>query len=165
MTEKATFAAGCFWGVESAFMEVEGVLSTSVGFMGGHTSDPSYKDVCYTETGHAEVCQVEYDPSKVDYDRLLEVFWHIHDPTQLNRQGPDVGSQYRSAIFAHSEEQLAAAKASKDALQGSGKHARPVVTQIVMFDEYFLAEEYHQQYNQKNGLPSCHLPPPPASKA
>ena len=162
MTKLATFAAGCFWGVESAFMQVEGVIKTSVGFMGGHSDNPSYKDVCYTETGHAEVCQVEYDPEVVSYERLLEVFWHIHDPTQLNRQGPDVGTQYRSAIFAHDKEQLAKALSSKEALAASGRFGKPIVTQIVMEDEYYLAEDYHQQYHLKNGLPSCHLPPPPA---
>ncbi|HOP80935.1 MAG TPA: peptide-methionine (S)-S-oxide reductase MsrA [Armatimonadota bacterium] len=154
--EKATFAAGCFWGVEAAFRNVSGVKSTSVGFMGGTTKNPSYKEVCTDKTGHAEVVMVEYDSAEVSYEQLLEVFWNIHDPTQVNRQGVDVGSQYRSAIFYHTPEQKAAAEASKEQLQSSGKFKAPIATEIVSATDYYLAEEYHQQYLEKKGLPSCH---------
>jgi len=154
--EKATFAAGCFWGVEAAFRNVSGVKSTSVGFMGGTTKNPSYKEVCKDKTGHAEVVMVEYDSAEVSYEQLLEVFWNIHDPTQVNRQGVDVGSQYRSAIFYHTPEQKAAAEASKEQLQSSGKFKAPIATEIVSATDYYLAEEYHQQYLEKKGLPSCH---------
>jgi len=154
--EKATFAAGCFWGVEAAFRNVSGVKSTSVGFMGGTTKNPSYKEVCKDKTGHAEVVMVEYDSAEVSYEQLLEVFWNIHDPTQVNRQGVDVGSQYLSAIFYHTPEQKAAAEASKEQLQSSGKFKAPIATEIVSATDYYLAEEYHQQYLEKKGLPSCH---------
>lgn len=155
--EKATFAAGCFWGVEAAFRQVEGVTSTSVGFMGGTLDNPSYRDVCTDKTGHAEVVMVEFDPDKVSYEELLNVFWENHDPTQLNRQGPDFGSQYRSAIFFHSPEQQAAAISSKERLEASGKFKRTLVTEIVPATNYWLAEDYHQQYLEKRGLSACHF--------
>jgi peptide-methionine (S)-S-oxide reductase len=154
---KATFGAGCFWGVQAEFDKVEGVLSTQVGYMGGSLSEPTYRDVCGHKTGHAEVLEVTYDPSKVSFDKLLEVFWSIHDPTTLNRQGPDVGDQYRSAIFYHSDEQRAAAEASKAAQDRSGRFKRPVVTQIVPAQTFWRAEEYHQKYLQKHGRASCHI--------
>ncbi len=147
--EKATFAAGCFWGVEEAFRVVEGVTSTQVGYAGGSLEDPTYKDVCTGETGHAEAVQVEYDPSKVSYDGLLAVFWDIHDPTTLNRQGPDVGAQYRSAIFFHDADQEAAARTSKEKLHGSGRFGRQVVTEITPASTFYRAEEDHQQYLEK----------------
>ena len=154
-TEKATFAAGCFWGVEAAFRQVEGVKSTAVGYIGGTLENPTYRDVCTDRTGHAEAVEVTYDPSKVSYDDLLNVFWQLHDPTTLNRQGPDVGTQYRSAIFFHNAEQEAAAKASKGALQKSGTYKKPIVTEIVPASEFWPAEEYHQQYLEKRGLAHC----------
>jgi peptide-methionine (S)-S-oxide reductase len=154
---KATFAAGCFWGVEATFRQLPGVISTRVGYTGGNTANPSYKDVCTDRTGHAEAVEVEYDPAKISYDRLLEVFWENHDPTQLNRQGPDWGTQYRSAIFFHTSEQEAAAKASKEQLAKSGRFSKPVVTQIVPAVTFFEAEDYHQQYLEKKGLASCHI--------
>ena len=157
MPEKATFAAGCFWGVEAAFRQVEGVLGTTVGYTGGHTKSPTYEDVCTDKTGHAEVVQVEFDPARVTYARLLDVFWNEHDPTQWNRQGPDVGSQYRSAIFFHTPEQQAAALASKDALEKSGRFRRPIVTEVVPAVEFYRAEDYHQQYLEKRGLASCKI--------
>ena len=147
--EKATFGAGCFWGVEEAFRQVTGVKSTAVGYMGGSLRNPSYEDVCTGETGHAEVLQVEYDPSELSYDQLLDVFWNIHDPTQLNRQGADVGGQYRSAVFFHTPEQEAAAKASKEELQNSGRFIRKIVTEITPASEFWRAEDYHQQYVAK----------------
>jgi peptide-methionine (S)-S-oxide reductase len=153
--KKATFGAGCFWGVEVAFRRVKGVLSTSVGYMGGTVENPTYEDVCTDRTGHAEVVAVEYDPAQVSYKELLEVFWQIHDPRQLNRQGPDVGSQYRSVIFHHDAEQEAAARASKDALQESRTGAGEVVTEIVPASTFYRAEEYHQQYLEKRGRRSC----------
>lgn len=155
--EKATFGAGCFWGVEAAFRRVEGVLSTSVGYMGGTLKNPSYKDVCTDKTGHAEVVQVEYDPSKLSYDELLKVFWENHDPTTLNRQGPDVGTQYRSVVFFHNPQQESQAKASKEKLQRAGVYKRPMVTEITPATEFWRAEEYHQQYLEKRGLASCHI--------
>jgi peptide-methionine (S)-S-oxide reductase len=142
--EKATFGAGCFWGVEAAFRQIPGVKATAVGYMGGKTKNPTYQDVCTDETGHAEVVEVQYDPSQVGYDVLLNTFWENHNPTTLNRQGPDVGSQYRSAIFFHSPEQEAAAKVSKEKLQASGKFSKPVVTEISPAKEFYRAEEYHQ---------------------
>ncbi len=153
--QKATFAAGCFWGVEAAFRPVKGVLSTSVGYMGGTFKNPTYEDVCTDQTGHAEAVQVEYDPSQVSYDELLELFWKIHDPTTLNRQGPDVGTQYRSGVFFHNPEQEAAAQASKEKLQRSGAYQRPIVTEITPASEFYRAEEYHQQYLEKRGLGHC----------
>jgi len=155
--EKATFGAGCFWHVEAAFQDVRGVTSTAVGYSGGHSKDPSYRDVCTGQTGHAEVVQVEYDPSVISYEDILETFWKIHDPTTLNRQGPDVGSQYRSAIFFHSPQQEAVARASKDKLQQSGRFARPVVTEITPASQFYRAEEYHQRYFEKTGHRSCGL--------
>lgn len=155
--QKATFGAGCFWGVEVAFRKVMGVRETAVGYAGGKTDNPTYKQVCSDGTGHAEVVQVTFDPAQVSYQTLLEVFWGIHDPTQLNRQGPDWGSQYRSVIFFHSPEQEAAARASKERLEKSGKLARPVVTQIVPAQTFWRAEEYHQQYLEKRGVASCHI--------
>jgi peptide-methionine (S)-S-oxide reductase len=153
--EKATFGAGCFWGVEAAFRQVKGVLSTAVGYSGGHLENPTYKAVCSGRTGHAEVVQVEYDPAQVSYNDILKVFWENHDPTTLNRQGPDVGAQYRSAIFFHSPEQEAAAKASKEQMQSRYKNR--IVTEIEPASEFYRAEEYHQQYLEKRGLAHCSI--------
>ncbi len=155
--ELATFGAGCFWGVEVAFRQVPGVKDAIVGYLGGTLANPTYKDVCTGKTGHAEVVQVQYDPSQVTYDRLLEVFWENHDPTTLNRQGPDVGTQYRSAIFFHTPEQERAAKESKARLEASGKLRRPVVTEITPASTFYPAEDYHQRYLEKRGLASCHI--------
>jgi peptide-methionine (S)-S-oxide reductase len=155
--ELATFGAGCFWGVEVAFRQVSGVKDALVGYLGGTLPNPTYKDVCTGRTGHAEVVQVEYDPDEVTYDRLLEVFWENHDPTTLNRQGPDVGTQYRSAIFYHTPEQKAAAEASKSRLEGSGKFRKPIVTEITPASTFYPAEDYHQRYLEKRGLASCHI--------
>lgn len=149
--ELATFGAGCFWGVEAAFRKVKGVTSTSVGYMGGHFPNPSYLDVLSRITGHAEVAQVEYDPSQVSYEELLDVFWNIHDPTSLNRQGPDRGEQYRSVIFFHNSQQEEVAKRSKQKLQISGRFDKDIVTQIQPAKEYYLATEEHQQYFEKKG--------------
>jgi peptide-methionine (S)-S-oxide reductase len=154
--EKATFAAGCFWGVEAAFRAIPGVSSATVGYTGGNLPYPTYFDVCTGATGHAEAVQVEFDPAQVSYEQLLNVFWGNHDPTTPNRQGPDVGTQYRSAIFFHSAEQEAAAKASKEALEKSGKLTRPVVTQILPAGKFYRAEEYHQRYLEKRGKAICH---------
>jgi peptide-methionine (S)-S-oxide reductase len=148
--EKATFGAGCFWGVEEAFRKVEGVVDVAVGYAGGHTENPTYGDVCSGTTGHAEVAEVEYDPSKISYEKLLEVFWENHDPTTPNRQRPDVGTQYRSAIFFHNPEQEAAARASKEEAQTRFKD--PIVTEITSASEFYRAEEYHQRYFEKNKL-------------
>jgi len=153
----ATFAAGCFWGVESAFRQLPGVTNTEVGYSGGATASPTYEDVCTDRTGHAEVVQVQYDPQTVTYDQLLDAFWNCHNPTTLNRQGPDVGSQYRSAIFYHTPEQQAAAQASKQRLDASGRFGRPIVTEITPAGPFYRAEEYHQQYLEKRGLGSCHI--------
>ena len=155
--EKATFAAGCFWGVEATFRRLPGVTATRVGYTGGHSSNPTYKDVCTNSTGHAEAVEVTFDPAKISYDQLLDVFWENHDPTQLNRQGPDWGTQYRSAIFFHSPEQEAAAKASKQKLEQAHRFSKPVVTQIVPAETFFEAEDYHQQYLEKRGLATCHI--------
>ena len=149
--ELATFGAGCFWGVEAAFRKVKGVTSTSVGYMGGHFPNPSYLDVLSRITGHAEVAQVEYDPSKVSYQELLDLFWNIHDPTSLNRQGPDRGEQYRSVIFFHNPQQEEEAKRSKEKLQMSGRFDKDIVTEIKPAKEYYLATEEHQQYFEKKG--------------
>jgi peptide-methionine (S)-S-oxide reductase len=154
---KAIFAAGCFWGVEATFRQISGVLSTRVGYTGGHTANPTYKDICTDGTGHAEAVEVEYDPARVSYDQLLDVFWENHDPTQLNRQGPDWGTQYRSAIFFTSPEQEQAAKASKQKREKSGAYRKPLVTQIVPEAPFYEAEDYHQQYLEKRGLASCHI--------
>jgi peptide-methionine (S)-S-oxide reductase len=149
-TEKAAFAAGCFWGVEHAFRKLEGVVSTMVGYTGGHLKNPTYHDVCQGNTGHAEAVLVEYDPDRISYEKLLEVFWEMHDPTSLNRQGPDVGHQYRSAIFYHTPEQEAAATTSKKALEESGRYCRPIVTEIRPASQFYKAEEYHQCYYEKH---------------
>jgi len=151
----ATFAAGCFWGVEAEFAKVDGVVDTAVGYCGGSTVDPTYEDVCSHTTGHAEVVQVDFDPEQVSYERLLEVFWQCHDPTTLNRQGPDVGTQYRSAIFFHDAEQKAAAVKSKQTLDDSGQYSKPIVTEIVPAATFYRAEEYHQRYFEKNGGGAC----------
>ena len=151
--EKATFGAGCFWGVEAAFRRSKGVTSTAVGYSGGHLPNATYKDVCSGKTGHAEVVQVEYDPSQVSYDDLLKVFWEEHDPTTLNRQGPDIGAQYRSAIFFHSPEQEATAKTSRD--QAQAHFPRSIVTEISEATPFWRAEEYHQRYLAKRGQTHC----------
>ena len=155
MLEKATLGAGCFWGVEATFRRLAGVKETQVGYMGGKLKNPTYKDVCTDSTGHAEVLEVTYDPEVISYRDILEVFWDNHNPTTLNRQGPDVGTQYRSAIFYHSPEQEAEAKASRDAAQA--RFPRPIVTEIVPATDFWRAEEYHQQYLEKRGLSQCHF--------
>ena len=152
---RATFGAGCFWGIEAEFRRVRGVIDTAVGYSGGHLPNPSYADVCNDSTGHAEVVQVTYDSDKVSYDQLLEVFWNSHDPTQLDRQGPDIGSQYRSVIFYHDDEQKAEAEESKARFASLGLLRRPIVTQIVPAMPFYRAEEYHQQYLRKQGVESC----------
>jgi peptide-methionine (S)-S-oxide reductase len=157
MTEIATFGAGCFWGIEAAFQRIPGVIEAVSGYSGGHTENPTYKEVCTDETGHAVVVQVTYDPSKVSYELLLDAFWAMHDPTQKNRQGPDSGSQYRTAIFFHTPEQEAAAKKSKAALDASGKLKRPIATEITAAGTFYRAEEYHQKYLEKRGATSCHF--------
>ena len=157
MAEFATFGAGCFWGVEAAFQQVPGVLETAVGYSGGHTENPTYRDVCADETGHAEVVQVTFDPAKVTFAQLLDVFWKLHDPTQVNRQGPDVGTQYRTAIFFHSPEQEEIAKKSRAALEAGGKLRRAIATEITPAGTFYRAEEYHQKYLQKRGAASCHF--------
>jgi peptide-methionine (S)-S-oxide reductase len=149
--EKATFAAGCFWGVEDIFMNLPGVISTRVGYVGGHTENPTYKDVCTDSTGHAEAVEVEFDPEQVSYETLLEKFWAIHDPTTLNRQGPNVGSQYRSAVFFHTPQQGATAQLVKDRLAATKDYPGPIVTEIVEAEPFYEAEEHHQKYNQKHG--------------
>jgi peptide-methionine (S)-S-oxide reductase len=153
----ATFAAGCFWGVEAAFRQVPGVTATRVGYTGGTTTNPTYKQVCTDRTGHAEAVEVSYDPARVSYDDLLRVFWETHDPTQRNRQGPDIGTQYRSAIFYHDPEQESAARASKERLERSGVHKQPIVTEIVPAQTFYPAEDYHQQYLEKRGLATCRI--------
>jgi peptide-methionine (S)-S-oxide reductase len=157
MEKKATFGAGCFWGVEAAYRQIPGVLSTRVGYLGGTMENPTYKDVCSGRTGHAEVVEVAYDPEKLTYDDLLTVFWDNHNPTTLNRQGPDIGTQYRSAIFYHDDEQKEAAIASKEERDSSGKYQRPIVTEITPASPFYEAEDYHQQYLEKRGLSSCHI--------
>lgn len=156
--EKATFGAGCFWGVEAAFRRVDGVQATAVGYLGGDMKEPSYQDVCSGQSGHAEVVEVTYDPSKVDYNALLDVFWSCHNPTTLNRQGPDVGTQYRSAIFFHGPEQKASAEASIEALTRAGAFPNPIITEITATSPFYRAEEYHQQYLEKRGQATCHIP-------
>ena len=156
-TEIATFGAGCFWGVEAAFSRVPGVTEAVSGYSGGRTENPSYKDVCTDETGHAEVVQVTYDSAKVSFEKLLEVFWTMHDPTQVNRQGPDFGSQYRTAIFFHTPEQEATAKKVKAELNASGKFKKPIATEITKAGPFYRAEEYHQKYLEKRGATSCHF--------
>jgi peptide-methionine (S)-S-oxide reductase len=157
--ETATFAAGCFWGVEAAFREVPGVVDTEVGYTGGTTDRPTYKDVCSGRTGHAEAVRVAFDPARVSYDALLEVFWRVHDPTQVDRQGPDIGTQYRSAIFVHSPQQESAAIASRDAVARSRTGGRPIATQMVPAVPFWRAEEYHQRYFEKLGRVGCGLRP------
>ena len=149
--EKATFGAGCFWGIEHAFRKVEGVQEAPVGYAGGTTEDPTYEQVCSGKSGHTEVVQVEYDPDKVTYEKLLEVFWGLHDPTTLNRQGPDIGTQYRSAIYYHSPEQEAAAKKAISALEENGRFRNPVVTELAPIDNFYMGEDYHQRYFEKQG--------------
>lgn len=155
--ETATFGAGCFWGVEVTFRQVPGVVDATVGYSGGTLVNPSYEAVCTGRTGHAETVQVTYDPTRVSYDTLLDVFWKNHNPTTLNRQGPDVGTQYRSAIFVHSEAQRAAAEASKARLERSGRFPRPIVTEISPASSFYRAEEYHQRYLERRGLAQCHV--------
>ncbi len=155
--ETATFAEGCFWGVEVTFRNVPGVKDAAVGYMGGTMDNPTYRDVCTDRTGHAEVVQVVFDPAEVSYARLLDVFWGSHDPTQLNRQGPDVGGQYRTAIFYHTPEQKTEAEASKQREDASGRFRRPIVTEIAPAGSFWRGEEYHQQYLTKRGLASCHI--------
>lgn len=155
--ERTTFAAGCFWGVEAAFRAIPGFASTRVGYTGGALKNPTYKDVCTDRTGHAEAVEVTYDPACVSYDELPKIFWENHDPTTLNRQGPDVGAQYRSAIFYHSPGQEASARASKERLKNSGDYARPIVTEIIPAEEFWEAEDYHQQYLEKRGMAHCHI--------
>lgn len=156
-TEKATFAAGCFWGVESAFRQVAGVIHTQVGYTGGRKADPTYREVCTDTTGHAEALEITFDPAKVAYRTLVELFFKMHDPTQVNRQGPDVGTQYRSAVFYHSPEQKTAAETIKATLNQSGKYKKPIATQILPAEPFYRAEEYHQRYFEKNGGPACHI--------
>lgn len=159
--EKATFAAGCFWGVESTFRAVPGVLDVAVGYTGGRTENPSYEEVCTGRTGHAEAVEVIYDPARVSYDTLLGIFFENHDPTTPNRQGPDVGEQYRSAIFVHAPEQEREARAKVEELEAAKRFRRPIVTQIVAAAPFWLAEEYHQRYFEKKGIaPTCHMPAP-----
>ncbi len=153
----ATFGAGCFWGVEARFAQVPGVLETAVGYEGGRTENPSYRDVCTDATGHAEVVQVEFDPARVSYEQLLTLFFELHDPTQLNRQGPDWGTQYRSVVFFHSAEQEAAALAVVERLTAEKGFPKPIVTQVVPAQTFWRAEEYHQKYLQKRGATSCHI--------
>jgi len=155
--EEATFAAGCFWGVEEAFRHMEGVVDTEVGYTGGDFENPTYEDVCSGKTGHVEAVRVLFNPSKVSYEELLTVFWDCHNPTTPNRQGPDVGTQYRSAIFCHTPEQKEAAEESKRRLDQSGRYAAPIITRIVPASEFWRAEEYHQHYLEKSGIPTCHL--------
>ncbi len=154
-TEMATFGAGCFWGVEAAFRKVSGVVDAAVGYSGGTLDNPTYRDVCTGQTGHAEVVEVSFDPSQVSYDQLLDLFWRLHDPTTLNRQGPDVGSQYRSAIFIHTPEQEAAAIASRETIGSSGRFRGKVVTEVTPASTFYRAEEYHQRYLEKGGQSSC----------
>lgn len=156
MSEQATFAAGCFWGVEAAFRNTPGVLETTVGYCGGHAHNPTYEDVCSGHTAHAEAVQVRFDPAQVSYAQLLQVFWDNHDPTQMNRQGPDIGTQYRTAIFYHDPQQAAAARVSKAEEDKSGRHAKPIATEIVPATTFYRAEEYHQQYLEKRGMATCH---------
>ena len=155
MEKRATFGAGCFWGVEAAFRQLEGVTATAVGYEGGHLDNPTYEEVCRKGAGHAEAVEVTYDPDRISYDDLLDVFWHKHDPTQLNRQGWDVGDQYRSVVFAHDEEQRVAAERSKAAQDASGRHRGPIVTAIEPAQTFYRAEDYHQRYLEKQGRASC----------
>ena len=156
-TEKATFGAGCFWGVEATFRRVKGVIDTAVGYAGGTLENPTYRDVCSKQTGHAEVVEVIYDPDQVSYGEMLEVFWNNHNPTTLNRQGPDVGSQYRSAIFFHTPDQQTVAQASLERLDRSDRFRHPIVTEITPASTFYRAEDYHQKYLEKRGLAQCHI--------
>lgn len=153
--ELATFAAGCFWGVESEFRNLSGVVATAVGYTGGKTSNPTYEQVCSHGTGHAEAVLIEFDPKKISYEQLLDAFFEMHDPTTLNRQGPDIGSQYRSAIFYHNPKQETAARSKIQKLEKAGKFKRPIVTQVAPATTFWLAEDYHQQYNEKRGIAGC----------
>ena len=155
--EKATFGAGCFWGVELTFAQMPGVIETAVGYEGGKLDNPSYQDVCTDGTGHAEVVEVTFDPAKITYEQLLDQFFSLHDPTQLNRQGPDWGTQYRSAVFYHSPEQKAAAEAVIARLTAEHRFTKPIVTQVVPAETFWRAEEYHQKYLEKRGVASCHI--------
>ena len=155
--QKATFAAGCFWGVESAFRTIDGVIDTQVGYIGGENDDPTYEQVCSGRTGHAEALEITFDPEKVSYQQLVELFWRVHNPTQVNRQGPDRGTQYRSAIFFHSSEQKTVAEKSKARLDASKKWRKPIATEIVPASTFYRAEEYHQRYFEKPGHPACHF--------
>ncbi len=154
---KATFGAGCFWGVEAAFRRLDGVTATSVGYAGGSTANPTYEDVCSGQTGHAEVVQIAFDPARIAYEQLLNHFWENHDPTSVNAQGPDVGTQYRSVIFCHDAAQEAAAQTSKQTLAASGRFRQPIATEILPAPVYTLAEDYHQQYLEKRGAPACNM--------
>lgn len=156
-TEQATFAAGCFWGVEEAFRRLDGVIETEVGYTGGHVDSPTYEQVCRGDTGHAEAVRVRYDPSRISLEQLLDVFWREHDPTQKDRQGPDVGHQYRSAVFVRDERQRQTVERSRDALQASGRLRRPVATTIEPEVTFWRAEEYHQQYFAKRGISHCRI--------
>lgn len=155
--QKATFGAGCFWGVEAAFQNVNGVTKTTVGYLGGTLDNPTYEDVCSDTTGHAEVVEVEFDPTIISYNQLLAIFWDNHDPTTRNSQGLDVGSQYRSAIFHHTEEQKKLALLSKEDMNRSGRFTRAIVTEVTQASEFYRAEEYHQQYLAKRGQSSCSI--------
>ena len=157
MSEKATFAAGCFWGVEATFRQLKGVISTQVGYTGGDIASPTYKQVCADTTGHAEAVEVTFDPASISYDDLLKVFWENHDPTLVNRQGPDFGTQYRTAIFYHTPEQKQLAERSKRAHDENHRFSKPIATNIVPATEFWRAEEYHQQYLEKRGLSTCHI--------
>lgn len=156
--DKATFAAGCFWGVESLFRQVPGVVDVAVGYTSGQTKEPTYRDVCTGRTGHSEAVEVLFDPARVSYERLLDVFWTGHDPTTPNRQGPDRGTQYRSGVYYHDDAQRVAAEASKEHWNRSGRFRGPIVTEITAASTFYRAEEYHQRYNEKHGLAGCHLP-------
>jgi peptide-methionine (S)-S-oxide reductase len=155
--EKATFGAGCFWGVEATFRQTTGVIATRVGYLGGTLENPTYEDVCRKDTGHAEVVEVTFDPAIISFEKLLDVFWSSHNPTTLNRQGPDVGTQYRSAVFYHDEAQKHAAELSKAKLNESRRFKDPVVTEVTPTSTFYAAEEYHQRYLEKRGLASCHI--------
>ncbi len=156
--ETATFGAGCFWGVEHTFRQIEGVVNAVVGYAGGSSQEPTYREVCSGTTGHAEAVQLTYDPSRIGYEDLLEAFWRLHDPTQVNRQGPDVGTQYRSVVFFHDSQQEEKARAAIEALEAGGSLSRPVATEVVPAGPFWPAEDYHQQYLAKRGMASCHVP-------
>ena len=157
MTEKATFGAGCFWGVEASFREIPGVLEAVCGYEGGEFDNPTYQDVCTDRTGHAEVVEVEFDPAQVSYEKLMDAFWGLHDPTQVDRQGPDYGTQYRTVIFFHSPDQERQARAAKAAVEASGRFKKPIATEIVPAQTFWRAEEYHQRYLERRGLRHCHI--------